>query len=131
MISIKLFLSPEMVSEITRIGLDAYPSEACGVLLPTPLNEAWGEIGKVVQLPNRSLQHHDHYALDPDDVAVAIGDWAHSVTFEQRDSVAVWHTHPQGNIGPSKTDLDKKHPDIAYLVVALDMEHGTGTPCWF
>jgi proteasome lid subunit RPN8/RPN11 len=121
-----IHLSEQILSEITRLGLSRYPVEACGVLLPAPFRGS-----SVIELPNRSLQPQDEYIIWPDDIEVAIGDWAHSVDELARNSVAVWHTHPRGNIGPSRGDMRKRLTGVAYLVVSLDIDGRTATPTWF
>lgn len=126
-----VFLSQQMIDEIVRIGLDAAPSEACGVLLPTPKVADWGETAKVVPLPNRSLDHIHNYAIQPGDIKLAIAEWAARSTAEERNALAVWHTHPRGEVGPSRTDMQTRLPGIAYLVVAIDPDTRSGIPTWF
>lgn len=121
----KIHLSEKLLEKINRIGQDRLPNEACGLLLPSDWH---GE--QVIELPNRSLRPHDEYIIWPDDVEVAIGEWAHQVDHDARNAVAVWHTHPAGNIGPSPGDLAKRIEGAAYLVVAYQGD-GSWIPTWF
>jgi proteasome lid subunit RPN8/RPN11 len=34
----------------------------------------------------------------------------------------IWHTHPSGNVGPSRGDLLHKLGDLSYLVVSINPE---------
>jgi proteasome lid subunit RPN8/RPN11 len=120
----KIHLSEKLLWQLDKIATDRLPNEACGVLLPLPWNGS-----QIIELPNRSLRPHDEYVIWPDDVEVALGEWAHSVDHEARDAVAVWHTHPAGNIGPSPGDLKKRIDGAAYLVLAYTGE--AWIPTWF
>lgn len=119
-----LHLSEALLAEIEEIGRRRLPSEACGLLLPEPLHRS-----QVVELPNRSLTPHDSYTIWPDDIEVAIGAWAHSVGEAARNAVAIWHTHPRGNVGPSRGDMRQRLDGVPYLVVALTGDQAI--PTWF
>jgi proteasome lid subunit RPN8/RPN11 len=41
------------------------------------------------------------------------------------DHFIVWHTHPSGNIGPSKGDMDSKIQGFQYLVVTMPSGEAT------
>jgi proteasome lid subunit RPN8/RPN11 len=41
------------------------------------------------------------------------------------DHFIVWHTHPSGNIGPSKGDMDTKIEGFQYLVVTMPSGEAT------
>jgi proteasome lid subunit RPN8/RPN11 len=123
---VEIHLSEKILAEIVDLGLLRYPMEACGVLLPPPTHYS-----QVIELPNRSKNGHDSYEIWPADVRVAIENWAKSVDEDQRNRIAIWHTHPQGNVGPSRGDLHNRIEGATYLVVALDITTGLGTPSWF
>lgn len=93
------------------------------MLLPEPYKGS-----QVVELPNRSLEANTSYVIWPDDVEVALGEWAHMVDSAARDAVSVWHTHPSGLVGPSRRDMRSRLAGISYLVVALGDKP---TPTWF
>lgn len=120
----QIFLSEKILAEIEQIGRQRLPIEACGVLLPSDWRNS-----QVVELPNRSLTPHNEYVIWPDDLEVAIGEWAHKVDHQARDAVAVWHTHPSGNVGPSRLDMQKRIEGAAYLVVAI--QDDAAIPTWF
>lgn len=111
------------VEEIHRIGLARAPSEACGVLLPTPLRGR-----RVWEMPNRSSTPHDAFAMMAQDVLVELGGW-----IEDNEplwgEMIYWHTHPAGNAAPSRADVEHRLGEIHNLLVALT-DHGPA-PCWF
>ena len=113
----KLLLTPAILMELKRITLERMPSEACGLILPTPRDGATGS--QVVELPNRSMNHTDSYEIQPIDIPLEIGPWLEDATPEEVHRVAIWHSHPGGSVGPGSIDLEKKIPNAAYLVVAL------------
>ena len=125
----QIALTEAILKEIVRYGLDALPSEACGVLIPTPLNHLMGEAGQVVRLPNRAMNHTEAYVIRGDDIRLSLENWSKSTSVELQNMMAIWHTHPGGNIGPSRADMKSRYPGVAYLVVAL--VDGKGIPAWF
>lgn len=120
---VPMHISDRILSELVDFGRERYPTEACGMLLPEPWKGS-----QVIELPNRSLEGHDSYTIWPDDVELALGEWAHSVDQFAREAVGVWHTHPSGLIGPSRRDMRTRLAGVAYLVVSLGEKP---TPVWF
>lgn len=104
--------SPELL-EITCIGETRRPLEACGVLLPTPYADS-----RVIELPNR-LQSEGEFAIWGSDIRLSLSGWLAKATQEEIAQMTIWHTHPEGNIGPSRVDLAHRLPGVYYLVVAL------------
>lgn len=123
-----IVLFPEILEELKRIALERYPNEACGVLLPTPRGH--GAASQVVELPNRSLTHHDSYQIYPSDIHITLEEWIEDSTVEDVGKMAVWHSHPGGNVGPSAEDMKMKVEGLQYLVVTLTTEKEL-VPCWF
>lgn len=115
-------LNPQLTAEIVRIGLDRAPNEACGILLPPP-----GDIFRfrsrnrqVIELPNRSLNPRDSYEIRGTDIVQELSEWFESVEPSDDPGLVIWHTHPSGNVGPSRGDLDHKLETFTYLVVSID-----------
>jgi proteasome lid subunit RPN8/RPN11 len=123
-----IVLFPEILEELKRIALERSPNEACGVLLPTPRGH--NSASQVVELPNRSMQHHDSYQIYPSDIHITLAEWIEDSTVEDVGKMAVWHSHPGGNVGPSADDLKMKVDGLQYLVVTLTAEQEL-IPCWF
>lgn len=109
-----------VVPRILEIGLARAPHEACGLVMPD-LDKSADEW--VHELMNR---HHspDHaYLIDPNTIRTLSADLQRA---ERRwEDVLVWHTHPRGNIGPSKGDLETRIEGVKYLVVALPRGEAT------
>lgn len=125
--SLGIHLTPTLLAEIDRIGKERAPSEACGVLLMRPRYHT--PESQVVELPNRSMRAHDTYEIYTGDMRIELGSWIHDTSEEEISHMAIWHTHPQGNIGPSGRDMKTRNKELNYLVVALT---DTGPiPTWF
>lgn len=95
------------LSRILDLGIEAAPEEACGIIV----NET-GAV-RVVQMHNRAEKPGDSYRIDPVTIRslhLRPHVWAH---------VAVWHTHPGGNVGPSPGDLAAKVEGVKYIVVTV------------
>lgn len=124
-----IHLSSVMVDKINRIGRDRSPNEACGIILPIPRRVGEGPESQVIELPNRSLQP-SAFKIQTADILTELEDWLQSNTQFELEHLAVWHTHPAGNIGPSGRDMRYRIPDVPYLVVALQ-DDGSAIPTWF
>lgn len=118
----KLVLEEKLVSRIADIGKSRSPNEACGIMLPTEINGV-----QVIELENLSDSPHDSFEVHGDSILDAVLqvvpdllDWpnAQAKTFLQ--DLTVWHTHPKGNVGPSRFDLKNKPANLHSLVVSLD-----------
>lgn len=103
-----------IVPVIRQIGMARRPSEAGGLIVPTPTADVhkW-----VVELENISDEPHDSFFTDlakaEEEVAIQL-----RITPDPTD-VWLWHTHPGGNVGPSPMDMRGKIDGVHYLVVAL------------
>jgi proteasome lid subunit RPN8/RPN11 len=53
---------------------------------------------------------------------IELAEWLESVDEAARESLVIWHTHPSGNVGPSRGDLLHKLGDLSYLVVSINPE---------
>lgn len=123
MVPIQFQLTEAILNEIELIGRDRAPSEACGLILPPPgeRRNRPGRHPQVIELPNRSLTPRDSYEILGTDTAIELDRWLDDpdVTQEDVDSMVVWHTHPSGGIGPSKTDIRQRPDAVAMIVVSL------------
>jgi proteasome lid subunit RPN8/RPN11 len=99
-----------IVPRVMEFGLLRMPKEACGVIVPelsAPVDQ-W-----VLELVNRSESPENSYLIDGETLRTISADP------EVWDDCIIWHTHPSGNVGPSRRDLEYRIPGIKYLVVAL------------
>lgn len=115
-------ITDEALEEIERLGHLRAPAEACGLLLPVPLTSRSGETRTVIEMPNRSPRPQDSYYFTTDDVRIELGTWITSQPRQVLNDIVVWHTHPGGNIGPSRDDMKQKHNGTTYAVIALTRE---------
>ena len=107
-------INAEVLARITALAVTAAPAECCGALLgSSDFMSSW-EIENMVELTNRSSNGEREYLITSDDVRYA-----------QRkgralglDVVGFFHSHPNGSVQPSPTDLERAWPGYLYLIVA-------------
>lgn len=123
-----MVLEQAVVDEIARIGKSRHPNEACGILLPVPHR------GKsVFELPNRSHEPADSFELWGSDIMLQlemIDPALMESTEEDLAEYTIWHTHPQGNVGPSRADMSNKPEFFKHLVIAI-AEDKDPVATWF
>lgn len=110
----KPWASPEIVDQVIRYGRAEEPNEACGIITPDSV---------VMKLPNSSQSPTTSYVIATSDLVNALNEYiersgAHPSNLPM-DCFIVWHTHPAGNIGPSRGDMESKIEGFQYLVVAM------------
>lgn len=99
-------------------ALQAAPNEAVGIIAG----------GLVYSLTNTSESPRDSFAVDMQElkeIILALGiplNWID-------ESVALWHTHPAGGVGPSRFDMRNRTPLKHHLVVSL--VDGDIVPTWY
>jgi proteasome lid subunit RPN8/RPN11 len=113
-------LDRHVVEEIARVGRARVPNEACGLLLPTP-----HKAKRIWEMPNRSKYPRDSFEMHGSDMAISLEDW--DGDFED---IVIWHTHPGGNVGPSRYDIENRVEKLANLVVSIP-EKGKPLATWF
>ena len=114
-------LRDEDLRAIAEIGHLRKPNEACGVLLDDPHK---GQ--RVFELPNRALTVDDEFAMRGEDVVMVLEGYAGGP-----ESMTIWHTHPGGQLGPSRADLGERPGDFGYLVVTLFIDPRDAKPTWY
>lgn len=114
-------LEGQLMTELARIADLRRPAEAVGLILPDD---------KVVELPNRSLQPHNRFEILGSDVKLTLE--ANSVPLNQNglENCTLWHSHPSGGVGPSRTDMRHRVSVMSHLVITL-AEDGSWTPSWY
>lgn len=110
----KPWASPEIVDRVLTYGRAEEPNEACGIITPDLV---------VVKLPNSSHNPTNSYVISTQDLVAALQEYidrtgSHPADLPM-DCFMVWHTHPGGNIGPSRGDMTSKITGFQYLVVTL------------
>lgn len=122
-----LLLTEELLEAINLIARNQAPLEACGIILPTP-----HEGNQVISVPNRADNPKQAFKVLGNDIRVAMGSWLETAESDELRQVILWHSHPNGGIGPSRIDMrakDRKITGLAYLVVSLT-EDGP-IPCFY
>lgn len=121
-----MILEQQMVSRIAAIGRERAPAEACGLMLPIPLKGR-----QIIELPNRSKTPQEEFIMLGSDMMIELEkSFDKPITEELLEGITAWHTHPKGNIGPSKADLEFKSPRLKHLVITLN-EDNTAIATWY
>jgi proteasome lid subunit RPN8/RPN11 len=115
-----ILVTPEIVARIAAIGAQRRPQEACGILLG---------FDHLVELPNTSEDPEHAYVIARDAIVDAIQLWyGQHGPIPAEDlldphptliNLIVWHTHPNGFVGPSRGDMQCREDGCKYLVVSL------------
>lgn len=122
-------ITQEVIDQILAMGMERAPLEACGIILGGL--ETGGT--QVIELFNRSPDPENAYVIERDDIVDAVNSWdaefspAVPTDFGHYD-IVVWHTHPNGFIGPSRGDLEHREPGCRYLVVNLPTHNLKSNP---
>lgn len=124
-----MVLEAQIVESIAQIGRLRRPAEACGLLLPVPVKGR-----QIIEIPNRAKQAHDTFEMAGTDMIMElekIMSWEQIEELLEKKAITAWHTHPSGNVGPSKFDMDYKPPKMMSLVVTLFEDGRVPLATWF
>jgi proteasome lid subunit RPN8/RPN11 len=105
-----LELPTSAVESVREAARRAWPQEACGLLLGSPLGD-----GPNSECGGRNATREvarDRYEVHPEDF-LAADDRARELGLEV---VGVWHSHPESGPIPSKTDFERSWPGWSYLI---------------
>lgn len=101
-------------ARIDELALEAYPREACGLLV----GRFEGDGARVVRAEAarnaEDERARDRFAIDPGDF-IAIDERARADGLE---IVGVWHSHPDRAAVPSRADREAAQARWSYLIVA-------------
>lgn len=124
-VKMPLVIDRGIIAEIDRIGKLRLPNEACGVITPTAYQ---GQ--RVWEMPNRSKRPQETFQFTSDDLVLALEHWTQEhASLAVWENLTVWHTHPGGQVGPSKMDLENRIEECGNLVVSLGEKGPQAT--WF
>lgn len=112
-----------ILDDLWQHAQELSPQEACGMLLGTPGTNT------VVHLSVRGvnmLDAPDRFLLDAASLLRADALAAeHGLAI-----VGFYHSHPQGQPIPSRTDRDQAWPDVITLIVGMTADAGRSTCAW-
>lgn len=109
-----IHLEGPVLGQLRRLAIEAAPREAVGLILSD---------GTVVSLPNHSENPTCSFEVRKSDLATQLGVERHL------EEVVLWHSHPSGGVGPSRTDMAQKTPLKYHLVISL--VDGDIVPSWY
>ena len=107
--SMNLSLSPGILEEIIKHAKDAYPNEACGLLVGRTT------VDRFIPMKNISANARE-YEMDPAELITIL----RSLRETGENLISIYHSHPHGPAEPSKTDVERSYyPEVAHLIVSL------------
>lgn len=111
---------PKLTKLLEALARTYCPNEAVGVLYQSPSGEVI-----LRSLKNTADNPLEGFSILPGDILNAMGkNWWLEATKSMMDEVYLWHSHPKGNIGPSRTDLQNKIKGLRFLVITLTEPKG-------
>jgi proteasome lid subunit RPN8/RPN11 len=104
-----LILAPGILESVIQSARDAYPKEACGLLVG---RDAAGRFVPVKNVATDASQ----YEMDPAELIASLRDLRQT----GEKLLAIFHSHPSGPAEPSKRDIQQAYyPEAAHLIVSL------------
>ena len=104
-----LVLAPGILEDVIRCAREAYPLEACGLLVGRNTGD------RFIPITNISSQANE-YEMDPAELIAAL----RSLRETGERLLGIFHSHPHGPAEPSETDVERAYyPDAAHLIVSL------------
>ncbi|PYS42913.1 MAG: hypothetical protein DMG14_02515 [Acidobacteria bacterium] len=104
-----LTLAPDILEQLIEYAKNAYPHEACGLLVGRNAAD------RFIPITNISA-HAREYEMDPGELIAAL----RSLRDMGEELLAIFHSHPHGPAEPSKTDIERAYyPEAAHLILSL------------
>jgi|SRR5215475_3278022 [CysO sulfur-carrier protein]-S-L-cysteine hydrolase len=104
-----LILPAHILEQLIQHARDAYPNEACGLLVGRE------SVNRFIATKNISSDPHQ-YEIDPSELISTF----RSLRETGENLLAIFHSHPHGPAEPSRTDIERSYyPDAAHLIVSL------------
>lgn len=114
MTSDTLTLAAELAARLSSLAQSAAPAECCGALLgSSDFTNEWAA-DQIVELTNRSPRAATEYLITSDDVRYA----QRKARALGLDVIGFFHSHPNGRVVPSASDLERAWPGYVYVIVA-------------
>lgn len=104
----KLVISRKILEELQQIAVDVFPEECCGILFGKD-----STILSYALASNVAVDRKRHFEIDP---AALIA--AERMAREGKQAiVGYFHSHPTGDVRPSKTDAASAAPDGRFWLI--------------
>ena len=104
-----LVLAPGILEQVVRQAQNAYPNEACGILVGRDAANRFIAMKNISADTNR-------YEMDPAELIGVL----RSLREAGEELIAIFHSHPHGPAEPSKTDVERAYyPEAAHVIVSL------------
>lgn len=104
--SSEAILPPEGGTHDRLVGMvrDKLPHESVGLLTAD---------GIIIELTNKAESPENSFSVDK----LELLHWIEQLG--SVDGLTLWHSHPGGGIGPSRTDMQQRIPFLHHLVISL------------
>lgn len=104
--SLGAILPPEGATHDRLVGMirDKLPNESVGLLTSD---------GIIIELTNKAPSPENSFEVDK----LELLHWIEQLGTVE--GLALWHSHPQGGIGPSRTDMQQRIPFLHHLIVSI------------
>jgi len=104
-----LILPAHILEQLIQHARDAYPNEACGLLVGRE------SVNRYIATKNISSDPHQ-FEIEPSELIATL----RSLRETGENLLAIFHSHPHGPAEPSRTDIERAYyPDAAHLIVSL------------
>jgi [CysO sulfur-carrier protein]-S-L-cysteine hydrolase len=102
-------LTPDILEKLIQHAKDAYPSEACGLLVGRTAIDRFVSVKNISPDPRQ-------YEMDPAELITVLRNLRQS----GENLIAIFHSHPHGPGEPSKSDIERAYyPEVAHVIVSL------------
>lgn len=101
-----VILPPDGATHDRLVGMvkDKLPNESVGLLTAD---------GIIIELTNKAELPENNFVVDK----LELLHWIEQLG--SVDGLTLWHSHPGGGIGPSRTDMQQRIPFLHHLVVSI------------
>ena len=112
----RLRLGSNVMPRMERASRDAYPEEACGLLLGRWSSGATIEATRAVSVANGAPidQRRRRFTIEPR----LLLEWDRAASTAGLSVVGFFHSHPDAAARPSETDVALAWPGYAYVIVS-------------
>lgn len=95
-----------LLAALREVVKSEAPREAVGLLTADR---------RIIMLPNRASDPGKNFAVHKEDILSAL----RREEIEDVADLTLWHSHPNGGVGPSRVDIQQRLPFFNHLVVTL------------